>query len=228
MNRLVPSDAKPPRPSASGRAYAYVKQQILDGEWPGDEFISEGVVAGALALSRTPVREAFLQLEAEGLLKLYPKRGALVVAVSRDEVEAVFETRLMLERFALDKVLAANVDLAAKLELWLERQTAHAGQGASGRFVAADREFHRVLVEAGGNPIMLELYDSLRDRQQRMGVANLSHDVHATERILHDHRGFVDALARGDASEAAALLTRHLSETCAALVIETASPPAAG
>ena len=72
-------------PAAKDRAYAYVKERILEGAYPGGELLSEGEVAEALEVSRTPVREAFLLLEAEGLMRLYPKRGALVVPVSPGE-----------------------------------------------------------------------------------------------------------------------------------------------
>ena len=78
----------------------YVKTQVLTGAFPGGELISEGEVAAALGMSRTPVREAFLRLEAEGLLRLYPQRGALVVQVSSEEARAVIEARLVLEQFA--------------------------------------------------------------------------------------------------------------------------------
>ena len=67
-----------PKLSASRRAYENVKGQILDGGLAGGAFLSETEVAQELGLSRTPVRTAFGQLEGEGYLKLYPKRGAIV------------------------------------------------------------------------------------------------------------------------------------------------------
>ncbi|MBV8291555.1 MAG: GntR family transcriptional regulator, partial [Mycobacterium sp.] len=91
--------------AAKDRALDYVKSQVLSGAFPGGELISEGEVAAALGMSRTPVREAFLRLEAEGLLRLYPQRGALVVPVSSEEARAVIEARLLLEHFAADKVI---------------------------------------------------------------------------------------------------------------------------
>src|SRR5919108_1492205 len=92
--------------TATDRAYRFTKGRVLDSSFAGGNLITEGEVAEALGMSRTPVREAFLRLEGEGLLRLYPKRGALVVPVSVGEVEAVMETRMLVERFALDKVLA--------------------------------------------------------------------------------------------------------------------------
>src|ERR1700735_5365213 len=112
------------RGAAKDRALDYVKNQILTGAFPGGELISEGEVAAALGMSRTPVREAFLRLEAEGLLRLYPQRGALVVPVSSEEAHAVLEARLVLEKFAAAKVIgrgpgacaAAFERLAAELQ----------------------------------------------------------------------------------------------------------------
>src|SRR3954451_2866617 len=83
--------------SAAARVYAHVKQRLLDGSFPGGALLSEDELSQQLGLSRTPVRQAFVQLEAEGLLELYPKRGALVVPVAASEIEDVFEARLLVE-----------------------------------------------------------------------------------------------------------------------------------
>src|SRR6185437_11934747 len=64
---------------AAERVYAYVKAAILDRTYPGGELLTEGELATAVGVSRTPVREALLRLEESGLVKLYPKKGALVL-----------------------------------------------------------------------------------------------------------------------------------------------------
>src|SRR5690349_25014918 len=89
--------------SAGERAYRHVKEQILSGELPGGELLSEGEVAAALGMSRTPVRGAFAQLEAEGYLRTYPKRGAIVTPISPREAEEVMEARWVIERHALEQ-----------------------------------------------------------------------------------------------------------------------------
>src|SRR6201988_1432898 len=118
------------RGAAKDRAHDYVKRQVLTGAFPGGELISEGEVAAALGMSRTPVREAFLRLEAEGLLRLYPQRGALVVTVSSEESRAVIEARLVLEQFAAGKVIkrgpAACTAVFERLSRELQRQRAAA------------------------------------------------------------------------------------------------------
>ncbi|WP_157897403.1 GntR family transcriptional regulator, partial [Mycobacteroides chelonae] len=71
--------------SASEEAYRSVKERILSGDIPGGELLSEGEISARMGCSRTPVREAFLRLETEGWLRLYPKRGALVVPITPEE-----------------------------------------------------------------------------------------------------------------------------------------------
>jgi DNA-binding GntR family transcriptional regulator len=201
--------------SAADRAYAHTKERILVGEYAQGRLIGEGEVSDAVGVSRTPVREAFLRLEGEGMLRLYPKRGALVVPISAADVEDVMETRLLIERFAIQRVI--DLDLAGQLEGRLAAATAaqeqHTASGDAVAFVDADREFHRVFVAATGNAIVLRTHDSLRDQQSRMGLVALSASPERMERILAQHRAIVDAVGRHDAVEAEILINRHLDET---------------
>lgn len=87
------SPARAAVPSAAERAYRHLKRAILEQVHPGGSLISEGEIAEAAGVSRTPVREALLRLEAEGLVALYPKRGALVRPVSAREITDVVEAR---------------------------------------------------------------------------------------------------------------------------------------
>jgi DNA-binding GntR family transcriptional regulator len=207
--------SSPVKMTATNRAYAFTKDRVLDSTFAGGDFITEGEIAGALGMSRTPVREAFLRLEGEGLLRLYPKRGALVVPVSVGEVEAVMETRMLVERFALDKVLANGPSeiLARAMDEAIAQQEERIAAGDADGFVAVDREFHTTFVTAAGNPIITGLYDSLRDRQQRMIITSLLRDEQRTASILVEHRSLADALRRGDRAAAQEILEAHLRGT---------------
>jgi DNA-binding GntR family transcriptional regulator len=209
--------------SASDRAYEFAKERILDGTFAGGHLISEGDIATGVGLSRTPVREAFLRLESEGLLRLYPKRGALVVPVSVGEVESVMETRLLVERFAIEKVIDRGIDLGPDLELAIAHQEALTARGREREFVEADREFHRLVVAAAGNAILLQLHDSLRDRQSRMGLAALMRDENRMRQILEEHRTLVAAVTARDAELARSLVDRHLEGTLALLLGSSSS-----
>ncbi|WP_181768959.1 GntR family transcriptional regulator [Streptomyces albidus (ex Kaewkla and Franco 2022)] len=204
----------------SQRAYDYAKERILEGILAGGELISEGTVAAALGISRTPVREAFLRLEAEGLLRLYPKRGAVVVPVSAKEVEAVLETRELIESFAAEKVSSLGAEALEQLvgrlreQLREQKQLREAGDGKA--FVAADQVFHQLIVTAADNPILLDLYAGLRDRQQRMGLFAVFHDHDRLRATNHEHVELVDLLERGDVTAYRAALRGHLRGTRAA------------
>jgi DNA-binding GntR family transcriptional regulator len=204
--------------TASDRAYDFAKERILDGRFAGGELISEGDVAVGVGLSRTPVREAFLRLESEGLLRLYPKRGALVVPVSVAEVESVIETRLLVERFAIEKVIRHGVELGTILDAAIREQEALAAQEREREFVEADREFHRLVVAAAENDILLQLHDSLRDRQSRMGLAALARDEDRTGQILQEHRELAAAVTARDEELARSIVDRHLRGTLTLLL----------
>src|ERR671922_2199479 len=151
--------------SATERAYGHTKARVLDGTYPGGSLITEGEISEAVGVSRTPVREAFLRLQAEGLLRLYPKRGALVVPVSPGEINDVMETRGMIERFAVEKVIASggHKEVGTRLREALGQQRRLRKSPES--FNEADREFHGLLVAATGNQVITDLYAALRDRQ---------------------------------------------------------------
>ncbi|MEJ2867125.1 GntR family transcriptional regulator [Actinomycetospora sp. OC33-EN08] len=209
--------------SAKERAYQHTKASILDGTLPGGDLISEGQVAEALAMSRTPVREAFLRLEAEGLLRLFPKRGALVVAVSPAEVEAVLEARELVEGHAVTKLCAApEVERAAvvgRLHEVLAEQRAAFHAGDERAFAEGDRRFHTALVESGGNPILSELYHSLRDRQLRMNLGSMmGHGPARAQEILGQHEAILAALGPDRSVEAQGRLSEHLEATRTAVL----------
>lgn len=209
--------------AAPDRAYAFAKARILDGRFPGGTLITEGNIAAATGLSRTPVREAFSRLASEGLLKVYPKRGALVVPVSPAEVESVMETRMLVEQFAIQKVIESKTDLGTAPEDAIARQEQFAVSDDPRGFVEADHEFHRVFVAGAANAILLQLHDSMRDRENRMGLAALLRDDGRAPQALEEHRMLTQAVAARDADAARAIVKTHLGATLA-LLLDRSSP----
>jgi DNA-binding GntR family transcriptional regulator len=209
------------RGAAKDRALDYVKTKVLTGAFPGGELISEGEVATALGMSRTPVREAFLQLEAAGLLRLYPQRGALVVPVSPEEVRAVMEARLVMEQFAAGAVIgrgsAACSAVFEQLSGQLERQRKAAAASDLPELLDADRTFHNITLEASGNSILAGFYSTLRDRQMRMVGESALRDPQRRSTIIDEHRGIAEALRDGDLTRAREAVQAHLASTRRAL-----------
>src|SRR5690349_23388986 len=110
--------------SATTRVYQHLKRAILEQLHPGGTLLTEAEIAEAVGVSRTPVREALLRLEAEGLVALYPKRGALVLPVSAQEVDEVIEARTLIEGHAAGKVWPRRAELIPVLERQLAEMRA--------------------------------------------------------------------------------------------------------
>jgi DNA-binding GntR family transcriptional regulator len=195
--------------STAERAYDYVKDRLLDGRFAGGTLLSENDIAQRLGVSRTPVRQAFIQLEAEQLLELYPKRGALVVPISASEAEDVLEARLLIEQHCVRRAAGAGEALAAELRDTIAEQERALAAGGRG-FTWADRQFHRAIVAAAGNPLLVRQYDALRDRHQRIAAATIAQEPTRIARFIAEHRELAGALERGDAAAAAELTAAHL------------------
>ncbi|WP_345314087.1 GntR family transcriptional regulator [Gordonia alkaliphila] len=196
--------------SAADRVYSEVKELILSCELPGGELISEGEIAERCEVSRTPVREAFLRLSAEGWMRLYPKRGALIVPVGERESREVLEARLLVECHAVRGVVERPEALAALVDALRANLAAH--QGAAGdEFTRIDTEFHQLIVDAGRNSLLEGFYTSLAERRRRMTAASVHRDPDVSARIRADHAGLLEAIADGDADRFDALLHAHLS-----------------
>lgn len=138
------------QPPAAERVYAHVKQGVLERRYEGGTLLTEGELAEAVGVSRTPVREALLRLEVEGLIKLYPKKGALVLPVSAQEIADVVETRLLVEEHAARKAVPAPAGLVERLEELLTKQKAQAAAGDLAGAAVTDRCFHAEIVRSGG------------------------------------------------------------------------------
>jgi DNA-binding GntR family transcriptional regulator len=209
------------RPAAKDRALDHVKNQVLTGAFPGGELISEGEVAAALGMSRTPVREAFLRLEAEGLLRLYPQRGALVVPVSSEESRSVIEARLLLEQFAAGKVIGRGAAVCAavfeRLSGEKQRQRDAAAEHDWPAFLEADRAFHQITIDESANRILSNFYSSLRDRQMRMIGESVIRDAQRMTTIMDEHHVIAEALRDGDLNGARDAVQNHLASTVRAL-----------
>ncbi|SFL18498.1 transcriptional regulator, GntR family [Streptomyces pini] len=204
------SPSSPLVPPAAERVYTHVKQAVLERRYEGGTLLTEGELAKAVGVSRTPVREALLRLEAEGLLRLYPKKGALVLPVSVQEIGDVVETRLLVEEHAVRKVTPAPRDLLDRLGELLEQQRRQAETGDLAAVAATDRCFHATVVGAAGNRILERLYDQLRDRQLRMGVAVMHSHPDRIAKNITEHTEILRALRTGDAEAAAEAVRGHV------------------
>lgn len=195
-------------PSARDITYGWLKKHISELSRDGGVFLSESEVAQAAGTSRTPVREALLRLETEGLLTIVPKKGAYVPPIPDSEIEAVMQARALVEDWCVRRIAPGDPSFVAVLERMVAEQRALIDDPVA--FIDQDRAFHRALVRQAGNPVLAEFYESLRERQIRMGVRAVVSDGDRARKVLAEHSAIVRALAGGDAADA---LAAHLAST---------------
>ncbi|NNG37996.1 GntR family transcriptional regulator [Flexivirga sp. ID2601S] len=183
--------------SASDRAYEHVKDGILTGRLAPSSFLTEGQVAAEVGISRTPVREALLRLQTEGMVELYPKKGALVVPATPQEGREVFEARALIEEWAASQAWPRRADAVPRLRARLADMAAAMKTGDADAFSAADRAFHEVIVEAAGNSVIARQYRHLRDRQIVIVAGNLRGDAERMTASYAQHRDLLDLLDAG-------------------------------
>lgn len=197
-----------PLPAAE-RVYRHIKSALFEQVYPGGTMLNEGELAAAVGVSRTPVREALLRLESESLVRLYPKKGALVLPISVKDADDVFHARAMVEQQTARAAFTRRDELLDALTADVETMRVVARDGDSRVFADADRAFHARLVESADNAVLSKFYGSLRERQLCISLAILAMSPARMEHSITDHAAMVEALRAGDRKQFLALVGSH-------------------
>ena len=188
---------------------AVLREAILEGVLPPETRLRQEDLATVFGTSRIPVREALRVLEYEGLAESEPNRGFAVTSLDADQIEEVYELRIVLESHAtrLAIPLLTEHDLADLEELYRAMQE---DDGSDARLVKRERFFLR-LYGVTARPRLVGLISRLRQEVARSLRSRLVHDSPA------NHRAYFDAVKRGDADAACEELTMHYRKVAALL-----------
>ena len=205
--------------SRVGDAYTQLKDEILSNRMPPGFQAPEPEIALRLGMSRTPVREALIRLEAEGLVELAPRRGARVLPIRAEDMQEIYEILTALEsdaaaalaRRMLDADALAPLSAATKdMEEALEREDRDA-------WAEADDRFHRTLLELHGNRRLRSFAQSISDQAHRARIATLRlRDM--PKRSTEDHRDILEALLAGNEDGARKACRAHRRRAAVELV----------
>jgi DNA-binding GntR family transcriptional regulator len=201
--------------AAQDAVFRWLKQHIVTLPRRDGVFLTEAEVCRATGTSRTPVREALLRLEADGFLQIVPKKGAYVAPITEADIEAVMQARKLVEEWCVRQAAALGETLARELDQFIDQQAELMDDPVA--FIESDRLFHHAIVSAAGNPVLAGFYESLRDRQLRMGVHAVATSDRRSGDVLGEHKAIVAGIRAGDSDVAAAAVARHLATTLAAL-----------
>ena len=199
------------------QVYQLLKTEICEGVFEPGYWLQEKELAQRLRVSRSPVREALLQLSRDGLVKNIPNRGVFVREFSIQDIEDVFDLRIMMESFA---ILHTGPELgeAAKerlLELLRAIERPH-GEGDRKAYIAADILFHHSLIELCGNEFLVKAYGDIYSMIKQFCIYSLI-DLARFNNSMSEHRQIVHALVTGRIEEAEKHNRLHLELTKAKL-----------
>jgi len=194
-----------------------IRDLVVTGRLALGEQLSENVLAERLGVSRTPVREAFLRLEAERLVEVRPQRGTFVFRVDADEVRDICELREILETGALRVALARDpAALAAALAPPVEAALAAALRDPAA-YQPHDIAFHEALVAASRNRQLAEAYGLIAARVTALRYRYLA-TLEQVRGSLDQHAELLRLVRLGDAAGAEAALRHHVYNSYRALL----------
>ena len=187
-----------------------ILQRILTGFYPPGDRLVETRIAQELGTSQAPVREALRDLELLRFVESAPFKGARVREISEEELLEIYPVRAALEELAAREAAVRLDGIVGVLEAELEAMHKAADEGDLHEQVVHDVNFHRLIVEAAGNRILLDVWGSLRIESRTIITAvRTGMDGHE---IAERHRPVLDALRDRDPDRAGAALRRHLEE----------------
>jgi DNA-binding GntR family transcriptional regulator len=193
-------------------AYGQVKALLRSGKVDAETIISANQLADSLGVSRTPVREALLQLSSEGFLTALGSKGFQIRRFTRKEIEDTFEAREAIERWVVERLALRNDLNTEPLAEAMTRMECAAAADDPNAFIEADAAFHVYLVRALGNGLLASVMENIRDRISLLGRQALSVQGRMNE-VLEEHRRIVEALRKGQAAAATQGMREHLEAT---------------
>ncbi|MGB9440018.1 MAG: GntR family transcriptional regulator [Desulfobacterales bacterium] len=204
--------------SLAKMAYEAIRKSILSGQWKIGELYNEKAIAADLGISRTPVREALLELASQDLIIFLPRRGLMVNRFTRRDVDEIFELRKAIELAAVEKITVTSppFDLF-EIEDALLSQRKAVKQKDYLAFMEADRLFHTSVSELTSNRRLIAILDNIRDMIHVMGAKALALEGRAVE-VIKEHQTILEAVKKGNLEEARRAMAYHLDQSKEAVV----------
>lgn len=196
----------------AARMAAWAAREIIEQRYEPGQLLTEADLAEAQKASRTPAREAMLQLERWRLVRLVPKKGAIVTTVTRQERRDLLAVRAM---FEIDAVQAFTSDsnlaqVAADLRTLLDAQQEARKSDRSLDFASSDYAFHARIIHSGGNSVVEETLSTIGPRLARLTYQVIFDQPGSLDTLLDEHTELTELAERGDVKEFGMLVHRHI------------------
>lgn len=199
------------RQTVTGAAVEELRRRILSGSVAAGEALRQDALAREFGISRIPIREAFRQLSAEGLVTLHPHRGAVVTALSASDIAELFDLRAMLEpdliRRAVPRLQQSDF---LRAEHILAEYAEAIRTGDVDAWGELNTEYHLALYQAADRSRTLEVVRMLLANTDRYTRVQLAMSEGATARAKAEHAALLELCRSGDADGAAQLTLEHV------------------
>jgi DNA-binding GntR family transcriptional regulator len=200
-------------PSITDRVRESILGAIVEGRLQPGSLHSVQTLANAFGVSRTPVREALIDLSGQGVVKFERNRGVRILQTSVHDLEEILALRLLLEVPATHRAVEnESPGLVEGLKGELAQMEAAAAAGDEMTMMRHDRRFHELINEASGNARLASYVDGLRDLVLTRGVSTVGRSRDLPE-IVAEHTAVIEAIEAGDPDAAAARMKEHLVNT---------------
>ncbi|MBP5659914.1 MAG: GntR family transcriptional regulator [Lachnospiraceae bacterium] len=197
--------------SLRGRVFNKIREDILSGKYKENDELKEIAIGEELGVSRTPVREAFRQLELEGLIQIVPNKGAYVTGITIEDVKDIYMIRSKLEglcaAWACEHITDEQLE---EMEENIYLAKFHAERGHFEQMAELDSRFHEILYESCNSKMLEHLLKDFHQYVQRVRKKTLS----TTERGIasnHEHQMIMEAIKAKNPEEAERLATVHIN-----------------
>lgn len=194
-------------------AFRAIWAGIVTGEIHAEQIYSAPTLARQLGVSATPVREAMLDLAAQGLVEPVRNRGFRVLPLTDEDLDQIYELRMLIEVPTIGR-LAGTLPKreVTRLQKLAKDSEAAAQTSDLVRFLDADRTFHLGLLEHSGNRRLVEFIGQLRAQTRLYGLRELA-DAGALVSTAREHRLILDRIESGDSAGAEEQMAKHLQHT---------------
>ena len=196
--------------SLRGRVFHRLRDDILNGRYAEHEELREVAIGEEMGVSRTPVREAFRQLELEGLIQIVPNRGAYVTGITAKDVKDIYMIRSLLEglcaRWATEHITDEQM---AEMEENVYLAEFHAGKGHLEQLAELDNRFHDIMYEACDSKILEHELKAFHEYVLRVRKKTLA-NVNRGPKSNAEHKGIMEAIKAGNGDLAERLAHQHM------------------
>ncbi|MGH1572852.1 GntR family transcriptional regulator [Methylobacterium sp. P31] len=200
------------RTSLVDDAYAAMRAAIRDASFAPGYQASEQEIALRLGMSRTPVHEAAIRLQEDGLVRVLPRKGILVLALAPDDMREIYDVVIAIEGRAAELVAAlpesARLDAARALDAQTDAMADAHAHGDLRAWGEADAAFHAALIEHARNGRMSRIVQAINDQSHRARMLTLNFR-RTLDASVAEHRQIACAIRSGEAVEALEAARRH-------------------